>query len=96
MKKLGSRAAVICQLYTNRSLCYYMQDKHEKAIEDADTVIKNLDPKNGKAYFRKGLSLKKLGNHGKAIIELQQAVKLEPSNDLYAKELEEARNAGRK
>eukprot|EP00826_Nyctotherus_ovalis_P026661 TRINITY_DN2080_c0_g2_i3.p1 TRINITY_DN2080_c0_g2~~TRINITY_DN2080_c0_g2_i3.p1 ORF type:complete len:146 (+),score=48.78 TRINITY_DN2080_c0_g2_i3:48-440(+) len=93
MKKLGSRSAVISQLYTNRSLCYYMLERHENAIADADAVIKNLDPKNAKAYFRKGLSLGKLGKHGKAIVELQQAAKLEPSNDLYTKELNAAKKA---
>lgn len=87
LKKLGTRAAVICQLYTNRSLCNYMLKNHENAIADADAVIRDLDPKNAKAYFRKGLSLAKLGKNGKAIVELQQAIKLEPSNDLYIKEL---------
>jgi len=64
-----------------------MLEQHEKAIADADVVIKELDSKNSKAYFRKGLSLARLGRNGKAIVELQQALKLEPSNDLYAKEL---------
>jgi tetratricopeptide (TPR) repeat protein len=64
-----------------------MLKNHENAIADADAVIRDLDPKNAKAYFRKGLSLAKLGKNGKAIVELQQAIKLEPSNDLYIKEL---------
>ena len=79
------------QLYTNRSLCYYLLDIHDKSVQDADTVIKDLDPKNAKAYFRKGLALQKLGKQKEAIKELQQAVKLEPSNDLYANELKEAK-----
>jgi len=93
LKKLGPRAAVICQLYTNRSLCYFTLEKHENAIADADAVIRDLDPKNAKAYFRKGLSLAQLGKFGKAIVELQQAVKLEPSNDLFAKELSALRKS---
>lgn len=73
-----------------------MLEQHEQAIQDADAVIKDLDPKNAKAFFRKGLSLKKLGKNAKAIIELQQAVKLEPGNDLYINELKAARENARK
>lgn len=68
-----------------------MMDIHDKSVQDADTVIKDLDPKNAKAYFRKGLALQKLGKQKEAIKELQQAAKLEPSNDLYNNELKEAK-----
>ena len=91
-----SRVATICQLFTNRSLCYFSINEHEKAIEDADYVISNIDPKNAKAYFRKGVSLSKLGKNDKAIVELLQASKLEPGNDLYAKELKSLREAMKK
>ncbi len=73
-----------------------MLGKHDKAIDDADTVIREIDPKNSKAYFRKGLSLVKLGKHDKAVVELQQAVKLEPENDLYNNELNAAKEAAKK
>ena len=98
MKKMDNKArlSTICQLYTNRSLCYYMLSKHEKSIEDADNVLKDIDQKNAKAFFRKGLSLGKLGKHDKAAIELQLAVKFEPGNDLYANELNSAKEAAKK
>lgn len=71
-----------------------MLEKHDNSIADADVVINTLDPKNAKAYFRKGLSLAKMGKNGKAIVELQQAVKLDPLNDLYMKELNALKKSG--
>jgi tetratricopeptide (TPR) repeat protein len=91
-----SRVATICQLFTNRSLSYFHLGEHDKAIEDADYVISNVDPKNSKAYFRKGLSLAKLGKNDKAFIELAQACKLEPTNDLYSNELKNIKEAMKK
>ena len=88
-----SKLATICQLYTNRSLCYFSLNQHDKAIEDADYVATNLDPKNAKAFFRKGLSLAKMGKTQDAIAELQRAVKLEPGNELYTNELASLRKS---
>jgi peptidyl-prolyl isomerase D len=81
------RLALACQLFTNRSLCYFNLNQHAQAVEDADYVISYYDPKNAKAFFRKGLSLAKLGQTDKAIKELTQASKIEPDNELYANEL---------
>ena len=88
-----SRLATICQLYTNRSLCYFSLNKHDKAIEDADYVVTTIDPKNAKAFFRKGLSLAKVGKTQEAIVELQKAVKLEPGTELYSNELANLRKS---
>jgi len=90
-----SQFATICQLYTNRSLCYFNIGKHEKAVEDATVVIEEIDPNNAKAHFRKGMSLKKLGQHSKAIAELKLAVKYEPGNELFVKELAALENKKR-
>eukprot|EP00826_Nyctotherus_ovalis_P035361 TRINITY_DN3034_c0_g8_i2.p2 TRINITY_DN3034_c0_g8~~TRINITY_DN3034_c0_g8_i2.p2 ORF type:complete len:108 (-),score=42.67 TRINITY_DN3034_c0_g8_i2:77-400(-) len=82
-----SEFATICQLYTNRSLCYFTLGNYEKAAEDADAVIEGIDPNNAKARFRKGMALEKLGLRDKAITELKLAVKIEPENELFNKEL---------
>ena len=98
LKKVENKAriATICQLYTNRSLCHFMLGNHEKAIEDADSVIKDLDSKNAKSYFRKGLSLAKLGKHDKAVIEILKALSIEPDSELYKNELNAAKDAAKK
>lgn len=80
-----------CQLFTNRSLCYYQLNNDQAAIEDSEYVISNLDPKNAKAFFRKGMSLVRMGQQAKAIEALQQAVKLEPATELYSNELANAK-----
>jgi len=73
-----------------------MLEKHDKAIEDADYVAKELDPKFSKAYYRKGVSYMKMGKPEKAVMELQQALKLEPDSELYKNELSAAKQAAKK
>eukprot|EP00831_Metopus_contortus_P042370 TRINITY_DN3354_c0_g1_i1.p1 TRINITY_DN3354_c0_g1~~TRINITY_DN3354_c0_g1_i1.p1 ORF type:complete len:284 (-),score=45.89 TRINITY_DN3354_c0_g1_i1:23-874(-) len=83
-----ARVQTACQLFTNRSLCYFNVGKHKEAIEDADYVITNIDQKNAKAYFRKGMSLAKIGRKGEAKAALQRAVALFPTSTLYRDELQ--------
>jgi tetratricopeptide (TPR) repeat protein len=98
LKQISSKDKLMipCQLFTNRSLCYYAVEDHPKAITDAEYVIANLDPKNAKAYFRKGMSQSKLGDIEGAKQSLERALKEEPSSDLFAKELKALKDLSKK
>jgi Flp pilus assembly protein TadD len=73
-----------------------MQNEHPKAIEDADFVTQKLDPKNSKAFYRKGMSLIKLGKNDEAMKALQQASNFEPQNELYTNELKNLKELSKK
>ncbi|KAI9093051.1 hypothetical protein DFS34DRAFT_596269 [Phlyctochytrium arcticum] len=65
--------------YSNMAACYIKQSKYQKAITTCDKVI-GLDPKNAKAYFRRGQSNFKLNNLDLAQKDLKQAVALAPQD----------------
>ena len=48
----------ITQLYTNRSLSYSIVGDQQRALEDAEHVLKELDPSNAKALFRRAMANK--------------------------------------
>ena len=52
-------------------------------------MLKQIDPTNIKAYFRRALASKALGNVADAARDLQEVVKLDPTNTAAKKELNE-------
>src|SRR6185369_7940989 len=60
--------------YTNRGICYYMQNNYEKAMDDFNTSI-SLHPKNFSAYDNRGLCRKYFGDTAGAIIDFKEALK---------------------
>lgn len=63
----------------NRSMCFIKLNEFEKAHTDALSCLE-VDPKNPKAWFRKGFSLQQMKRYREAIEALVQAEKLEPNN----------------
>eukprot|EP01022_Parablepharisma_sp_SALTPOND_P001340 TRINITY_DN10612_c0_g1_i2.p1 TRINITY_DN10612_c0_g1~~TRINITY_DN10612_c0_g1_i2.p1 ORF type:complete len:690 (+),score=125.19 TRINITY_DN10612_c0_g1_i2:1445-3514(+) len=73
---------IVCQLYTNRAICNHVLNRHLDVIDDAGFVINKLDPKNAKAFYRRGVALAKLGDYDKSLADLQQAANIDPNNAL--------------
>ncbi|KAI1795778.1 hypothetical protein LXA43DRAFT_989520 [Ganoderma leucocontextum] len=76
----------------NRAAAYLKLGKNEDAERDCDAVIR-LDTKNVKGYFRRGQARVALQKLKEAESDLQEASKLEPSNDSVKQELSRVRNA---
>ncbi len=81
---------IVCQLYTNRAICYHAMGRHIEVIADASFVINKIDAKNSKAYFRRGVARTKVGDWEKALADLEQANKLDPENSVVKEELKTA------
>jgi len=78
---------IVTQLYTNRAICNHVLNRHLDVVDDAAFVINKLDPKNAKAYYRRGVAMNKLGDCENALIDLQKAADLDPNNPLIKEEL---------
>lgn len=61
---------------------WYLQgfEEHDAAIRDFDAAI-DLDPRNGQAYFYRGLSLEALGYCGEALDDMEYAARLFPEGN---------------
>lgn len=66
------------QGYYNRGYSYYLIEQYNRAQNDFSTVI-NLDPYNEKAFFMKASILEYQGNLSGALVNYQQAGKLDPN-----------------
>ncbi|CAJ1945551.1 unnamed protein product [Cylindrotheca closterium] len=64
---------------SNRAACFLKLGEHEKAEADA-TKAAEINPKNVKALFRKGLALHAMKQFMEAIPVLAEAHKMEPKN----------------
>mmetsp|Transcript_13015 Transcript_13015/g.25262 ORF Transcript_13015/g.25262 Transcript_13015/m.25262 type:complete len:279 (-) Transcript_13015:231-1067(-) len=60
------------KLHSNRSLAYYRLHKFEKAIEDADEVIR-IAPTWERGYVRKALAMDKLGSSDEDVLAVYEA-----------------------
>jgi tetratricopeptide (TPR) repeat protein len=63
----------------NRAQCWLKLGDHQKALEDG-TRCTEVNPKNPKGWFRKGMSLHAMKRYQEAIPALAEAEKLEPNN----------------
>ncbi len=78
---------IVGQLYTNRAICNHTLGRHLDVVDDAGFVISRIDPKSAKAYYRRGVALSHLADHERALVDLEQACKLDPANAAVKKEL---------
>ncbi|CDW85227.1 rna polymerase ii-associated protein 3 isoform 2 [Stylonychia lemnae] len=65
----------VTQIYTNRSLSHHQLGNHQKAFEDADYVLKNLDQVNPKALFRRAIANKSFEKYEDSVKDLQNLFK---------------------
>lgn len=66
-------------IWANRSVCWLKLGDHAKALDDAIKCTE-VDPKNPKGWFRKGMALHAMQRYPEAVPALVEAEKLEPSN----------------
>ncbi|KAJ1983935.1 hypothetical protein H4R33_004572 [Dimargaris cristalligena] len=78
----GTPAAVedlVCMLYSNRSMAYFMRGDLHDSLRDAEKVVQTR-PLWSKGHFRKGEALLALGMFELAVIHYGFASDLEPGN----------------
>jgi serine/threonine-protein phosphatase 5 len=72
--------------YCNRSLNHIHLENYGLALQDAEEAIK-LDPKNPKAYFRRGTAYLALAKFKEAKIDFQKVVQLHPGDKIAKSKL---------
>lgn len=72
--------------YGNRSYCYLILEKFDKALKDADMSIQ-LGPHSAKGFFRRGKALLGLQRYSEAAEAFQAVLNLEPNCPDAVKEL---------
>lgn len=73
-------------LFSNRSAVYLGLSEYEKSIHDADKAIE-LNPTFSKAYNRKAIALREMGNLEESVKWFYKSLDLDPSNVLIQKEI---------
>jgi len=83
--------AINCQesaiFYCNRAAAYTSLENYEEALQDCKKAI-SFDPDYSKAYSRMGLIYSKIDLFAESENCYEKALKLEPDNDSYKKNLE--------
>jgi len=83
--------AIECQesaiFYCNRAAAYTSLENYEEALQDCKKAI-SFDPDYSKAYSRMGLIYSKIDLFAESENCYEKALKLEPENDSYKKNLE--------
>ncbi|KAG0276742.1 Hsp90 cochaperone [Linnemannia exigua] len=79
-------------LFSNRSACYASQKNYEKALEDGEKTVE-LKADWSKGYGRKATALYGLGRYPEANDVYEAGLKLEPTNALLQKGLQETKQA---
>merc|ERR1711970_1035403 len=83
--------AINCQesaiFYCNRAAAYTSLTNYEEALQDCKKAI-SFDPDYSKAYSRMGLIYSKINLYAESENCYEKALKLEPDNDSYKKNLE--------
>ena len=77
---------LLVSLQTNLSMCCLKQNKPKLSLDVASKAIET-DPTNVKAYYRRAMAHKKLGDLQAAKRDLKEAVRLDPKNGAAKKEL---------
>ena len=78
--------ALLVTLQTNLSMCCLKQNKPKLSLDVASKALE-VDSKNVKAYYRRAMAHKKLGDLKSAKRDLREALKVDPSNSSVKKEL---------
>lgn len=84
--------AKLTQLFTNRSLAWHSIGNQEDAFKDADYVIKNLEPKNTKALYRRSHCYKLKHQYTLAVSDLEIVCQIDPKNPVAKKDLIELKS----
>ncbi|KAF9130039.1 Hsp90 cochaperone [Mortierella sp. 14UC] len=79
-------------LFSNRSACFASQKNYEKALEDGEKTVE-LKPDWSKGYGRKATALYGLGRYPEANDVYEAGLKIEPTNVLLQKGLQETKQA---
>jgi hypothetical protein len=79
-------------VYNNRGRAYYVKGDLELAIKDFDQAIK-LDSKYALAFDNRGLAWRDKGQLAHAVDDFEQARQVEPTNAIFKKHLEAAKDA---
>ncbi|KAG0378357.1 MAG: putative Hsp90 cochaperone [Linnemannia gamsii] len=79
-------------LFSNRSACYASQKNYEKALEDGEKTVE-LKADWSKGYGRKATALYGLGRYPEANDVYEAGLKIEPTNALLQKGLQETQQA---
>lgn len=77
---------LLCTLLTNFSMVRYKQQKYKVSAELAGKAIR-IDGKNVKAFYRRALAYRKMGELEQARDDLRKALQIEPGNVSCKKEL---------
>lgn len=78
--------SLLLSLQSNLCMVYYKLENYTKSKEIADYIISNIDSKNSKAYYRRGLSHYKLLKLSNAKHDLYQALQYNPKDKAINKE----------
>lgn len=89
VRKEISQLSVKCQ--NNLSASYMMLDRWKDAMKACSTVLA-IDPKNVRAYFRKGKALAETGELKKAIQHLKRAAHFSPNDQTIQDEITKQTN----
>merc|ERR1719188_1835914 len=83
--------AIKCQesaiFYCNRAAAYTSLENYEEALQDCKKAI-SFEPDYSKAYSRMGLIYSKINLYAESENCYEKALKLEPDNESYKKNLE--------
>ena len=65
-------------LFRSRGVKYYSQGQYKMALLDFNRSIL-MDPENPKAFYYRGLTAQKLGDHAQAKLDFEKARQLDPT-----------------
>ncbi|XP_077984970.1 peptidyl-prolyl cis-trans isomerase D-like isoform X2 [Glandiceps talaboti] len=70
---------VLLPMYNNVAACCVKLNLYQEALGNAEKAL-DIDPKNVKGYFRKAQALAGMRDFERALMELSEALKLEPND----------------
>ena len=79
-------------LYTNRALANHQIDNQTDCFNDVNYVLTNIDPKNGKALFRRANCYKQKSQFALAVADLETIISAAPDNKQAQQELKELKS----
>lgn len=79
MKVEGDAKATNIAIHLNKALCYQKLNDFDEVRHSCDEVL-NHDPKNVKAFYRRGQANFSLGETDKALADFEKCHEIEPEN----------------
>lgn len=78
--------SLLLSTHLNLALCYLKTDQNVEAKDSCSEALK-LDPRNEKAYFRRGQAYLALASPEIAIKDFEEVLKIEPKNVAASKQI---------